>query len=55
MKLENLFKAGTSRPILEALSTYAQDLENIECDLIPSRCLSAASAAPSTHVMRAHA
>jgi hypothetical protein len=42
VRLESLFKAGTSRPILEALSTYAQDLENIECDLLPSQCLNAA-------------
>lgn len=31
IKLEGLFKAGTARPIIEALATYAQDLENIEC------------------------
>ncbi len=33
VRLEGLFKAGTARPILEALTTYAQDLENIECEL----------------------
>ena len=31
VKLEGLFKAGTARPIMEALTTYAQDLQNIEC------------------------
>ena len=31
VKLEGLFKAGTARPIMEALATYAQDLQNIEC------------------------
>ena len=33
VKLEGLFKAGTARPVMEALTTYAQDLQNIECAL----------------------
>lgn len=31
LRLESLFRSGTARPIIEALTTFHQDLRNIEC------------------------
>ena len=36
LRLENLFRSGTARPVIEAFSTFHQDLRNIECVPYPS-------------------
>lgn len=38
LRLESLFRSGTARPVIEAFTTFHQDLRNVECVLQPVQC-----------------